>query len=81
MSTVGTAFRFLDREWDPARAPVDSMLYVGHLTTLARGRPHRAAPIRRRRHRRESNHPAIQTDYSCSPLSPISAKAIYARAD
>jgi hypothetical protein len=30
MPTVGTAFQFLEREWAPARAPVDSVLYVGH---------------------------------------------------
>lgn len=30
MPTVGTAFQFLEREWAPARAPVGSVLYVGH---------------------------------------------------
>jgi len=30
MPTVGLAFDFLAREWAPARAPVGSLLYVGH---------------------------------------------------
>jgi len=30
MPTLGPAFDFLEREWAPARAPVRSMLYVGH---------------------------------------------------
>lgn len=30
MPTVAAAFDFLEREWAPARAPLDSLLYVGH---------------------------------------------------
>lgn len=30
MPTVGTAFRFLEREWGPQRSPIGTMLYVGH---------------------------------------------------